>query len=105
MYAGRIIEEAPSNQLFADPVHPYAQGLIGALPPIDGPRRRLTAIPGTVPDPANMPDGCAFAPRCALAAEPCGIAPPRLTPIAQDRNVACIRAEASRRALLGMAAE
>jgi peptide/nickel transport system ATP-binding protein len=93
MYAGRIVEQAPANQLFADPVHPYAQGLIGALPPLDGPRRRLTAIPGTVPDPAHMPGGCAFAPRCALAAEPC------------DRAVACIRAEASRRALLGIAAE
>ena len=105
MYAGRIIEEAPANQLFADPVHPYAQGLIGALPPLDGPRRRLTAIPGTVPDPANMPDGCAFAPRCALAAEPCGLAAPSLAPITNDRAVACIRAEASRRALLGIAAE
>ena len=105
MYAGRIIEEAPSNQLFADPAHPYAQGLIGALPPLDGPRRRLTAIPGTVPDPAKMPGGCAFAPRCALASEPCSLAAPPLAPIADDRRVACIRAEASRRALLGIAAE
>ena len=105
MYAGRIVEEAPSNQIFADPVHPYAQGLIGALPPLDGPRRRLTAIPGTVPDPASTPSGCAFAPRCALAAEPCGLAAPTLAPIAADRGVACIRAEASRRALLGIAAE
>lgn len=105
MYAGRIVEQAPANQLFADPVHPYAQGLIGALPPLDGPRRRLTAIPGTVPDLAHMPDGCAFAPRCALAAQPCGLAAPTLAPIANDRAVACIRAEASRRALLGIAAE
>ncbi|MBR1127672.1 ABC transporter ATP-binding protein [Bradyrhizobium iriomotense] len=105
MYAGRIVEQAPSNQLFADPVHPYAQGLIGALPPLDGPRRRLTAIPGTVPDPAHMPSGCAFAPRCALAAEPCGLAAPSLALISDDRTVACIRAEASRRTLLGMAAE
>ena len=105
MYAGRIVEQAPANQLFADPVHPYAQGLIGALPPLDGPRRRFTAIPGTVPDPAHMPSGCAFAPRCALAAEPCGLAVPSLAPIANDRVVACIRAEASRRALLGIAAE
>jgi peptide/nickel transport system ATP-binding protein len=105
MYAGRIVEQARANQLFADPVHPYAQGLIGALPPLDGPRRRLTAIPGTVPDPAKMPDGCAFAPRCALAEEACGIVAPSLAPIAEDRAVACVRAEASRRALLGIAAE
>ena len=105
MYAGRIVEQALSNQLFADPVHPYAQGLIGALPPLDGPRRRLTAIPGTVPDPAHMPAGCAFAPRCAMAAEACGVAAPSLASISDDRAVACIRAEASRHALLGIAAE
>lgn len=105
MYAGRIVEEAPANQLFADPVHPYAQGLIGALPPLDGPRRRLTAIPGTVPDPASMPGGCAFKPRCAMAVEQCGLGAPSLAPIAGDRAVACIRAEASRHALLGIAAE
>ncbi|OAF05829.1 oligopeptide transporter ATP-binding component [Bradyrhizobium centrolobii] len=105
MYAGRIVEEAPANQLFADPVHPYAQGLIGALPPLDGPRRRLTAIPGTVPDPAMMPSGCAFAPRCALATEQCTPAAPSLAPIADGRTVACVRAETARRALLGVAAE
>jgi peptide/nickel transport system ATP-binding protein len=105
MYAGRIVEQAPANQLFADPVHPYAQGLIGALPPLDGPRRRLTAIPGMVPDPSSMPDECAFAPHCTLALEPYSLAAPTLAPIANDRAVACIRAEASRRALLGIAAE
>src|SRR5258708_23186037 len=98
-------ERARASQLLADPVSPYGKGVTGGLPPLDGPRGRLTAIPGTVPDPANMPDGCAFAPRCALAAEPCGLAAPSLAPIANDRAVACIRAEASRRALLGIAAE
>ena len=105
MYAGRIVEQAPANQLFGDPLHPYAQGLIGALPPLDGPRRRLTAIPGTVPDPARMPAGCAFAPRCQVAAESCVAASPPLVPVADDRAVACIRAEALQRALLGIAAE
>ncbi|MCP3469766.1 ABC transporter ATP-binding protein [Bradyrhizobium sp. CCGUVB1N3] len=105
MYAGRIIEEAPAAALFDDPWHPYAQGLIGALPPLDGPRRRLTAISGTVPDPSKMPAGCAFAPRCALAVEQCGISTPSLAPLGDARAVACIRAEASRRALLGIAAE
>jgi peptide/nickel transport system ATP-binding protein len=105
MYAGRIVEQAPANQLFVDPLHPYAQGLIGALPPLDGPRRRLTAIPGTVPDPARMPEGCAFAPRCQMAAEACVAASPTLAPVADERAVACIRAEALQRALLGIAAE
>ncbi len=105
MYAGRIVEQAPAAHLFSDPWHPYAQGLIGALPPLDGPRRRLTAIPGTVPDPSNMPSGCAFAPRCGLAQQPCQVAAPSLAPLGEDRAVACVRAEEARHALLGIAAE
>jgi peptide/nickel transport system ATP-binding protein len=105
MYAGRIVEEAPAARLFGDPLHPYAQGLIGALPPLDGPRRRLAAIPGTVPDPKGMPSGCAFAPRCALAAEPCRLSAPSLVPLGEERALACIRAEALQTALLGVAAE
>ncbi|TPQ35887.1 ABC transporter ATP-binding protein [Bradyrhizobium guangdongense] len=105
MYAGRIVEQAPSAHLFADPWHPYAQGLIGALPPLDGPRRRLTAIPGTVPDPQKMPGGCSFAPRCGLVEQACLRAAPRLAPLGDGRTVACVNAEASRKALLGIAAE
>ena len=55
MYAGRVVENAPAGELFDDPRHPYANGLIGALPPLDGERKRLTAIAGTVPDPRDMP--------------------------------------------------
>jgi peptide/nickel transport system ATP-binding protein len=105
MYAGRIVEEAPAAALFDDPWHPYAQGLIGALPPLDGARRRLTAIPGTVPDPHKMPAGCSFAPRCARAADDCRFAVPSLAPLGDTRAVACVRAEAAQRALLGVAAE
>ena len=71
MYAGRIVEEAPATTLFDDPCHPYTRGLLGALPPLDGARRRLTAIPGTVPEPRDLPAGCAFAPRCAASAPRC----------------------------------
>jgi peptide/nickel transport system ATP-binding protein len=105
MYAGRIVEEAPATALFDDPWHPYAQGLIGALPPLDGPRRRLTAIPGTVPDPQKIPTGCTFAPRCAHAADACRQAAPQLVPLGAERTVACVRAESARAALLGVAAE
>ena len=90
MYAGRIVEEAAADQLFADPRHPYARGLTGALPPIDGPRRRLTAIPGMVPNPKAMPPGCAFAPRCTLSDRGCENEPPLLRAIDERRRLACV---------------
>ncbi|WP_372394178.1 ABC transporter ATP-binding protein [Azospirillum sp. HJ39] len=90
MYAGRKVEERDTRDLFADPAHPYTQGLIAAQPrglaaaqPHAGPagvvRERLTEIPGTVPALAAMPPGCAFAPRCPLADERCAreVPPPR----------------------------
>ncbi|PZW43100.1 peptide/nickel transport system ATP-binding protein [Humitalea rosea] len=100
MYAGRIVEEAPADALFHAPSHPYARGLLGALPPIDGPRRPLAAIPGSVPDPNAMPPGCAFAPRCAHHIAACDSAVPGLRPMGLDRRAACIRAEAPVRAAL-----
>jgi peptide/nickel transport system ATP-binding protein len=92
MYAGRIVEEAPADLLFEDPAHPYARGLIGALPPLTGPRQRLLAIAGTVPNPRAMPPGCAFAPRCSHAAEPCRARIPALARLAGGRRAACVLA-------------
>jgi len=100
MYAGRIVEEAPAHGLFHGPLHPYAKGLLGALPPIDGPRRRLAAIPGSVPEPFNMPPGCAFAPRCSHHIAACDTAVPGLRPMGLGRRAACIRAEAPVRSAL-----
>ncbi|ALG73235.1 peptide ABC transporter ATP-binding protein [Azospirillum thiophilum] len=90
MYAGRKVEERDTRDLFADPAHPYTQGLIAAQPrglvaaqphagPIGVARERLTEIPGTVPALAAMPPGCAFAPRCPLADDRCTreVPPPR----------------------------
>ena len=77
MYAGRKVEEAQVEALFEDAIHPYTQGLLQAIPgmddegEIDGKRRRLYAIEGTVPALADLPPGCAFAPRCPLASEIC----------------------------------
>jgi peptide/nickel transport system ATP-binding protein len=106
MYAGRIVEEAPAAELFDDPRHPYALGLIGSLPPIDGPRRRLTAIPGTVPDPKAMPPGCAFAPRCVHADTRCVETPPRLRAVGDNRRVACVIDQRARATdVIGQAAE
>lgn len=76
MYAGRLVEEAPGADLFGAARHPYTQGLLAALPSLTGPRRRLAAIPGTVPDPWNVPAGCRFAPRCPVAETRCASVPP-----------------------------
>jgi peptide/nickel transport system ATP-binding protein len=91
MYAGRIVEEAPVTHLFSAAAHPYTQGLLGALPPMDGPRRRLAAIPGGVPEPWAMPPGCAFAPRCGFRASACDAAMPELSSLAENHRAACIR--------------
>ncbi len=92
MYAGRIVEQAPAGRLFAAPAHPYTRGLLGALPPLDGPRRRLVAIPGGVPEPWAMPPGCAFAPRCIERIGACDAAMPRDALLGPGHRAACLRA-------------
>jgi len=91
MYAGRVVEETAAAALFGAPAHPYAAGLLAALPPIDGPRRPLAAIPGGVPEPWAMPPGCAYAPRCPRHVAACDAAPPRLETVAPGHRAACIR--------------
>jgi peptide/nickel transport system ATP-binding protein len=105
MYAGRVVEKAPAGELFDEPLHPYSNGLIGALPPLDGERRRLTAIAGTVPDPRDMPAGCAFSPRCSHEAALCKASPPPLVPVGAGRDVACHVVAAQHRFEVGQAAE
>jgi peptide/nickel transport system ATP-binding protein len=92
MYAGRIVEQAPADRLFARPTHPYTQGLLAALPPIDGPRKPLAAIPGGVPEPWAMPPGCAFAPRCPHATTTCKARIPAHVVIGDAHSVACVLA-------------
>jgi peptide/nickel transport system ATP-binding protein len=93
MYAGRIVEESSAVDLFAGPRHPYTRGLLGSLPPIKGARRRLASIPGSVPDPRRMPEGCAFAPRCAIAVSACAMGVPPLLGFGGNRRAACHLAE------------
>jgi peptide/nickel transport system ATP-binding protein len=95
MYAGRIVEEAAADRLFGAARHPYSRGLIGSLPPLAGPRRRLISIPGVVPDPRHLPAGCAFAPRCSVAAPACTQDDPDLDVLAAGHRVACLRADAA----------
>jgi peptide/nickel transport system ATP-binding protein len=64
MYAGEIVESAPSEQLFRNPRHPYTVGLMASFPPLTGTVERLTGIPGSPPDLSNPPAGCRFSPRC-----------------------------------------
>jgi oligopeptide/dipeptide ABC transporter ATP-binding protein len=88
MYAGRIVEEAPVRDLFADPKHPYTRGLMASMPG-GGSGTRLRAIQGTVPPLGQLPAGCSFAPRCPDRFEPCPIAHPGDTLIPPDRRVKC----------------
>ena len=88
MYAGQIVEQATTAELFARPTHPYTQGLFGSIPRLDGPVERLRPIPGTVPSPAAWPTGCRFRPRCPFAFEPCG-REPELREIARDHSMRC----------------
>ncbi|GGB56531.1 ABC transporter ATP-binding protein [Tistrella bauzanensis] len=101
MYAGSIVEAAPTPALFDHMAHPYTHGLFAAIPHArglehaadgDGPahtRPRLATIPGTVPDPRRLPPGCAFAGRCPRADDPCA-RPIPWTQLAPDHGVACI---------------
>ncbi len=90
MYGGRVVETAPAHELYANPQHPYTQGLMASVPSLDGdPGKRLQTIPGQPPDLANLPPGCAFAPRCPYARDECRQAPPPLEPIAPQHLRAC----------------
>jgi peptide/nickel transport system ATP-binding protein len=94
MYAGRLVETGPTATLLTMPRHPYTQGLIAALPELEGPRRRLTPIPGTVSAPDALPAGCAFAPRCPVAAAACRLDVPSLATWGEaDHNAACLRSD------------
>jgi oligopeptide/dipeptide ABC transporter ATP-binding protein len=93
MYAGRVIEQAPVAGIFDRPLHPYTRGLLSCVPSLERETERLTAIPGTLPEPAHRPPGCRFAPRCGLSIDACTASLPALRPLAPSHDVACIRAD------------
>ncbi|GIP38693.1 dipeptide/oligopeptide/nickel ABC transporter ATP-binding protein [Paenibacillus sp. J31TS4] len=92
MYAGKIVEEANVFELFASPKHPYTKGLLGSLPRIDVQYEELGSIPGAVPNPLQMPAGCAFHPRCPMATDMCTAAQPVLEQVSDSHWVRCFYA-------------
>ncbi|KWX76695.1 ABC transporter ATP-binding protein [Paenibacillus jilunlii] len=90
MYAGQIVEEADVATLFNKPLHPYTQGLLASLPQLAGENDRLTSIPGQVPNPANLPSGCRFAPRCPAAVDRCWAERPELLEIRPGHSCRCL---------------
>jgi peptide/nickel transport system ATP-binding protein len=95
MYAGQIVEETTTEQLFARPSHPYTQGLFASVPRISGPLKRLSPIRGTVPAPSAWPRGCRFRPRCPQAFDKSELEPP-LLPVAPGHVMRCWLAEERR---------
>jgi len=90
MYAGRVVEEAGVERLFEHTRHPYTEALRRSIVPLEGPLpERLPSIGGNPPNPAALPPGCAFAPRCAYVFDRCASAPPPLAPVAPGHLRAC----------------
>ena len=92
MYLGKLCEVGPGEAVYREPLHPYTRGLLGCVPSLTTETERLTAIPGTLPDPTRRPPGCSFAPRCQCAIPACGAARPPMTMLDADHATACIRA-------------
>jgi peptide/nickel transport system ATP-binding protein len=92
MYAGRIVEEGPANDVFRDPRHPYTRALSRAFPEIGDQRfrRAPSGLGGDPPDPAAIPSGCSFHPRCPEVFEPCAGTEPELYPAGAGRRAACL---------------
>ncbi|MEP7067710.1 MAG: ABC transporter ATP-binding protein [Usitatibacter sp.] len=88
MYAGRIVEKAPVELLFAEPQHPYTIGLLSSIPRLHLDQVRLPAIEGQVPDPLRLPAGCRFMPRCPFAGPKCA-EDPALFPLGPRHEAAC----------------
>jgi peptide/nickel transport system ATP-binding protein len=95
MYAGKAVEEAPVRDLFARPLMPYTMGLLESVPRVDRAAERqvrLRAIPGNVPNPRRLPEGCSFHPRCRFAIDACRREKPRLEDDGSGHLARCLRA-------------
>jgi peptide/nickel transport system ATP-binding protein len=92
MYAGRVVEHGPSEEVVREPAHPYTAALAGAFPTIGDPASRLApaGLPGDPPDPANLPGGCSFHPRCPKVTGGCADTDLALRPAGTGREAACL---------------
>ncbi|HLE15042.1 MAG TPA: ABC transporter ATP-binding protein [Anaerolineales bacterium] len=94
MYLGKMVEMSPREELFRNPLHPYTQALMSAIPiPDPKLKRERIILPGDVPSPLNPPHGCRFHPRCPVAMEHCAIEEPPFIEVSDDHWVACWRVE------------
>ena len=91
MYAGRIVEHATPEIIFSRPLHPYTVGLLKSIPGYGGIGEKLEAIPGIVPSPLNLPDGCRFSDRCSRADDGCRLREPELREVEEGHWVSCFR--------------
>ena len=89
MYAGKVVELADVNTIFLKPMHPYTRGLIGSRPDMTTTAKRLTVIPGNVPNLAELPDGCSFSPRCGECKGKCSEGMPELREVEPGHFVRC----------------
>ena len=90
MYLGKIVEMAPTSEIFSNPLHPYTQALISAVPSLNGfPLARKTKLRGEIPSPVNPPSGCRLHPRCPLAMPACREKEPEIITLGRDHIVAC----------------
>ena len=89
MYAGEIVEFGSLEQIYGNTCHPYTKGLFGSIPDLESHAKRLNPIPGLMPDPANLPEGCSFCPRCNCACEKCKTDNPGLVEVEPGHYVKC----------------
>ena len=91
MYAGEIVEQGSLEDIFDHTAHPYTKGLFNSIPSLDKDTERLQPIQGLMPDPANLPQGCKFHPRCPYAVEACGQQHPGMTEVSPGHLCRCLR--------------